>query len=317
MFWMSNPMAGYWDKVGTSMAIVTGTLCLFMVPCGFPKFPPQSLTLPGPTVVLQKLPAWRMKWAVTGGCINTHGEAEARRLAYGGAAQWLRQGLRRGADARQHAGAACRGQSSQAAHGQALSQWWMPERGLAESVFLVACVPLLCTKQGSKEKGSGKPWTSPVAAPALLPHDTSRPRRKRWDHSFCLFLSGMIWAWVTCGTIWTLFLWKRCPTSSCMAQHISDAAPGIGQGTFLTEAFRGKAWACSNFANGARLTAGCNEQKRAGILRIHFPQSWCPLSAHKMFVSEPAGKLSGAESSLLEVIAKTQKEILVCWSMMS
>lgn len=167
------------------------------------------------------------------------------------------------------------------------------------------------------EQGSGKPQTSLLAAPALFLHAASPPQRKRWDHSFCLFLSGMISVWVTCGTIWTLFLWKRHPTSSCTAQHISDAASGIGQGTFLTEAFKGKAWACSNFANGSRLRAGCNEQKRVGMLRIHFPHSWCPLSARKVFASEPTGKAAGAVSYLLEILAVAQREILIHWSLVS
>lgn len=171
----------------------------------------------------------------------------------------------------------------------------------------MACLPLLCTSRDPRSKGSGKPQTSLLALPALLLHAVNPPWRKRWDCSFCLFLSRMISAWVTCGTIWTPFLWKQRPTSSCMAQHISDTASGTGQGTFLTEAFKGKAWVCSNFANGSRLRAGCNEQKRVGMLSVRFPHSWCPLSACKVFTSEPTRRATGAVSSLPEILAVTQR----------
>lgn len=48
-----------------------------------------------------------MKDEATGGCINAHGEAGARQLHYGGAAQGLQQVLGRGVEACQHAGAMC------------------------------------------------------------------------------------------------------------------------------------------------------------------------------------------------------------------
>lgn len=53
------------------------------------------------------------------------------------------------------------------------------------------------------------------------------------------------------------------------------------------------------------------------MLGITFSHSWCPLSVCQVSTSWPVGKVEGEVSSLLEMLAVTQRKILVCSSLVS
>lgn len=97
------------------------------------------------------------------------------------------------------------------------------------------------------------------------------------------------------------------------AAWFSTSLTQLGQGTFLTEAFKGKAWVCYNFACSSCWRTGCSEQKRVGLVKICFSHSWWPLRVCTVCSSGAIRKAAGAVSSFLAVLAVTQREILVHW----
>lgn len=53
------------------------------------------------------------------------------------------------------------------------------------------------------------------------------------------------------------------------------------------------------------------------MLGITFSHFWCPLSVCQVSTSWPVGKVEGEVSSLLEVVAVTQRKIMVHLSLVS
>lgn len=205
-----------------------------------------------------------MKWAVTRGWINVQGEAGAGRLSRNRVTQWLQQGK---GEKQRHASMlgprardacprllmanGCHCDGCHSVRWQTKCSLWpvslchagnRDPRGKALGSPEPSCLQHLLCSSMPWALPRGRGGTSPVSSWAGWSQHESLTAR----YGPCFFGNN----------------------AQLAAAWLSTSLTQLGQGTFLTKAFKGKAWACYNSVRSSCLRTGCSEQKRKSVSLI-------------------------------------------------